>query len=231
MHRVSLPRCLQPWRCELTRIGHQHGDCGYLINARDIPRTDMVLSFGIGDNWMFEQHWVELNDCPVLAYDMPTDRKFPGRDDFFQGPRQLINGEVGSSGSTLDDIWQPHWHDVFLKCDIEGSEYSLFDDIINRRHGFTGICMEVHDINVRDNLDRLCDFMTRLCMPLVHLHVNNWFYYLQGDQAIPDVFEMTFSSDPEVKLDRAMTLPHQLDRVNNPNNPEFSMTWNQGSVA
>ena len=39
----------------------------------------------------------------------------------------------------------------FLKLDIEGSEYSLLEDISSLAHLFSGIALEVHDLDERSH--------------------------------------------------------------------------------
>lgn len=206
-------------------MGEPTGDCGYLVNPNDVSRSRILLSFGIGDNWTFEKQFQDLTQCDIIAYDAPTDRDIPGREEFFQHNRRLVQQRVGHAGADVDQILRELPTDIFLKCDIESSEWYLLDDLINHQHKFTGIVLEVHELNQKDHIDRLTDFMCRIGLRMVHLHVNNWFYYVTDDGAVPDVLELTFSSDTNTKLDRNLTLPHKLDSPNNPQRPEFSVSW------
>lgn len=227
MNHLQLPSCLQPWRCELVRLGNPHGDSGYLVNPRDVRDAQVLVSFGIGDNWMFEQDFYTINECAIIAYDAPSDLQLPHRDEFFTGNRKLVSLPVGPAGADPSDIFRDLPDKIFLKCDIEGSEWSILDRLLLNRHRFTGMVLELHDTEIESNMDLLLDFMCRSGLSLVHLHVNNWFYYFTDTYFVPSVLELTFSSDPAVILDRSIQLPHLLDRPNNPNNPEFAVAWPQ----
>lgn len=226
---LRLPKMLQPWHCpDLERFGSAN-DGGYLVNPRDLAKSQSLLSLGVGENCEFEKHCYGSYPMPVKAYDGTCDPNFPDIRDFFQDDRVLNLQRVSHTGSEFDmafmDIWQTTTQNVFVKCDIEGSEYEMFDDLIVVSDQITGLVMEVHDINSHDNIDRLMDFVTRINLKLVHLHVNNYFYYQTESGDVPDVLELTFSSGNNMRLNRSLTLPHLLDQPNNPDNQEFCFSW------
>ena len=69
MITVTLPKIFQPYYCNnLVRLGKNH-DGGYLVNEQDILKTKTLLSFGIGEDWSFEEQFTNLNNCPLIAYD------------------------------------------------------------------------------------------------------------------------------------------------------------------
>lgn len=49
---------------------------------------------------------------------------------------------------------------IFMKCDIEGWEWRILDDIVATRHRFSGLCMEFHDVDLL--LPRLLGFHRRM---------------------------------------------------------------------
>ena len=56
---------------DLVRIGNEH-DGGYIVSRRQIEKTDIVLSFGIRDDWTFEDDFSKRKDVKVYSYDYST---------------------------------------------------------------------------------------------------------------------------------------------------------------
>jgi hypothetical protein len=61
---------------KLKRVG-SHNDGGYLIPAELIKKTQTLLSFGLNDDWSFEESFKKINDrCNVYTFDHTVNRKF-----------------------------------------------------------------------------------------------------------------------------------------------------------
>jgi hypothetical protein len=72
MQKASLPKFLTPLKSEfLVRCGRDY-DGGYIVDSRDIKSADVLLSFGISDDWSFEKEFYGLSHIPVVAYDAST---------------------------------------------------------------------------------------------------------------------------------------------------------------
>ena len=122
---------------------------------------------------------------------------------------------------------------VFLKCDIEGGEYPIADDLVAVAPRCLGIGLEFHDSGKK--LDVILDMVRRLRHThyLDHLHINN--NSVPDDHGIPTVIELTFSRK-DVAPDGA-SLPASaadfarahdgvaLDVPNNPNIPEMTALY------
>ena len=80
---------------------------------------------------------------------------------------------------------------IFLKIDIEGSEYSILKDIINLKNKLQGIVIEFHDVS--KNIDIISKFIEELKsdLYLVHIHGNN--YSVKELNRNPEAIELTFS--------------------------------------
>jgi len=66
---ITLPRIFEPFYCSgLIRIGKDN-DGGYLVNKEDISKSKSLLSFGINDDWSFEEQFLGINNCPLYGYD------------------------------------------------------------------------------------------------------------------------------------------------------------------
>lgn len=59
---------------------------------------------------------------------------------------------------------------VFLKVDIEGSEYEILDEIIKLQSSFSGIVIEFHDFWL--HYEKIYDFLELIEMNVAHMHVN-----------------------------------------------------------
>jgi hypothetical protein len=62
--------CLRPLVVEdLVRVGNRH-DGGYIIPERVIPSTEYLISFGVNEDWTFEEDFHRRNpECNIHAYD------------------------------------------------------------------------------------------------------------------------------------------------------------------
>ena len=114
---------------------------------------------------------------------------------------------------------------LFLKIDIEGSEYRILDDLINNENRITGLVIEFHDCDL--HIDRIQSFVERFKLPLVHIHANN-FAPTTEDTGLPLVLEITFSKN--AKLGADCILPHKFDTPNNGDDPEIALKFSDTSV-
>ena len=110
---------------------------------------------------------------------------------------------------------------VFLKMDIEGSEYRCLEAIIENQHKICGLAIEFHDVDL--HLDKINYFIAKLNLSLIHVHANNSSPITP--LGIPLVLELTFSGNCEC-LARKTTLPHILDQPNDPKKPEILFHFN-----
>lgn len=221
MKRMNLPMILQPFQCEdLVRLGKNY-DGGYLVNQADIDKTTKLISFGVKDDWSFEEDFLKLNDCPCVAYDgsVTDDIKF------FTGKNTLVKQNVGTD-ILLSDILSPEDKNVFLKCDIEGDEYKLLADIIKNTSRLSGLVIEFHGIANYHLFNQLTGFIAKINQKLVHAHPNTWGYIKVGDTGfLPDVIELSFTSSSNIELNSELQLPHRMDMPNNPAETDFVVTF------
>jgi hypothetical protein len=55
----------------LVRIGNEY-DCGYIVSERQIQSTEIILSFGIRNDWTFEEDFSKRKDVKIYSYDYST---------------------------------------------------------------------------------------------------------------------------------------------------------------
>lgn len=246
--KARLPATLQPITCQdLIRLGGK-GDGGYLVSRSDVVRSDFLLSFGVNLDWRFESDFVKINDVPLDAYDASTSPKlFVKRAIkalldfkpklaleilwklrafrlFFKEQRRHVPKHVGlpigGMHCTLDDAFSRITaSNVFVKMDIEGSEYRCLDSIVRNQTRISGVVIEFHEVDL--HLDRIVSFVNDLKFNLLHVHANNWSPISEGT---PLVIELTLSKNSGGGA-KVVSLPSALDAPNDPSTPDIEIAF------
>ena len=232
-------------RCNLIRLG-RHQDGGYLVDEASVLRSTSLLSFGIGDDWSFEQDFTAVKDVPVDAYDPTVSRKHFRRrvsralrlwqfthvlrslakardyNRFFSNRHRHHERFIGYSGEQSDSLQMAvgDQRNVFLKVDIEGWEYRILDDMVSMADRIEGMVIEFHDVDL--HRDRIASFIQRTPMILVHTHPNN--AGGQGPPGDPLCVEMTFTTLASVS-EGEVDLPHPLDLPNDSSKPDLVLQF------
>ena len=222
---------------DLIRIGRDY-DGGYLVSQSDIEKSDLLIGLGICDDWSFESDFVKFNDIEVFAYDASIDfrsllkravderikkpfkfyavKNLIAYKKFFKGKHKHIKKFVGLSTAnnlhcTFSDVLNKTNHkNIFLKIDIEGSEYRFLDDLIANDDRISGLVIELHDCDI--HLKEIEKFIDDFGLKLVHVHANNC-ALIRLDDGLPLVLELTFSK--YANTSNSNNLPHKLDMPNN----------------
>jgi hypothetical protein len=150
---------------------------------------------------------------------------------FFAGDRRHFRTHVGLDGTagyvsfsavmrTLDQSLNGR-SGIFVKIDIEGSEYRILDELIEHGGRFSALAIEFHDIDI--HLAALERFVSRFPLKLVHVHANN--HALTTGSRTPLVIECSFTASPPDHDPGPVTLPHALDMPNKRNRPEIAITF------
>lgn len=198
-----LPAEWKPYYCpDLVRVGPQH-DGGYVIEVSSAKNTDHLVSFGLNDDWRFEEAFQQLSGAQIDCYDHTVDAKFWVRRAIQQvgglltGTRRSVDAfkyfryrsffnkpnirhhrkKIGyASENTLSfaQIMQSIESDsVFVKADIEGWEYRILEDIVANIDRLTGLAIEFHDVDL--HRERVSRFIEDISdrLTLVCTHANN----------------------------------------------------------
>ncbi|MDN2582846.1 hypothetical protein [Aquibium sp. ELW1220] len=240
--RAILPAAFRHRLCpDLVRIGSD-GDGGYVVSQGDVRRSDLLLSLGLGDDWSFERAFHGLSPVPIRAYDGSVNRKLFYRaawqalkrrrleetfehlrnyrhfKRFFVSDRVHVRKFVGSPlYLSLDDIIRGiAARNIFVKMDIEGSEYRCLDALVENQHLLTGVVIEFHDVDL--HLDRIVSFMEQFRLRLVHVHANNCAPVTTA--GIPLALELSFSARPAPR-EPWCDYPSPLDRRNAADQPDI----------
>ena len=81
---------------------------------------------------------------------------------------------------------------IFLKIDIEGSEYKILSDILEFSDRIKAIVIEFHEVIFLQDRFQLALHQLSQHFDVIHVHGNN-FGYKSKDTGFPDVLELTFS--------------------------------------
>ena len=214
----NFPKLLQPFYCEnIVRVGKDH-DGGYLVNRLDVLKSTKLLSFGIGNDSSFETDFLALANCPLEAYDDAETTL-----DLFAG-QHTFHAEMITKDN-IGKILGAESGGLFLKCDIEGGEYEILDELIRNSRKLSGLVMEFHSLHLPQYANDLVDFVSKIGLRLIHIHANNYAYQQGPNFIMPTVVEVTFSSSDNLELRRDIASPHPLDQPNNPDEPLFAFKF------
>ena len=155
-------------------------------------------------NYFKKNFFLNFKDNLLLYYDYKK---------LFKNNVKHFNNAIGLGPNLIsfdDTLNKFEKFPIFLKIDIEGSEYRILDDIIKNQNKFCGLISEFHSVDLHKT--RIIKFIKELNMNLVHIHgqnVGNKSYIdKDGD---PTQIEMTFSVS-ENNIGDEPELPHSLDQ-------------------
>lgn len=236
----------------MSRFGRD-GDGGYLVCDDDVTKCDKLMAFGVNDDWSFERDFLRRKPVKLAAFDASISIKTfaksflknSNRFDkprlvvksllliidyllFFRDNRQHFQYFVGKQNSSkfisLNEACEKAKatsnDKIFFKIDIEGSEYRLLDELIDAQSNTTGLVIEFHDCDL--HIDRITNFINAYALDVIHVRCNNSCNI--GLNGIPTVLEITFSSSN--RGEDYFGLPHPLDQPNDPNKPDFKLSFN-----
>lgn len=234
---MALPLILKPKKnFLLSRVGRDF-DGGYLVCNSTIQKTKTLVSFGINDDWSFEESFKKKNQfCKIFCYDENNIIKllikkvvenliyFPLRFnlDFYKYVIKIfsflkIKKKINFYKkkiyyNDLKNILKKFKHNnIFLKIDIEGSEYRILDEILINKKKIIGLVIEFHDFDYHKKT--ICKFIKKFPLKLTHIHPNNFSTVDKNND--PLVIECTFEKHPIVMKNKNI-LPNKLDMKNNP---------------
>lgn len=111
---------------------------------------------------------------------------------------------------------------IFLKMDIEGSEYRVLEEIVSYSERVIGMVIEFHDIDFLEDkfLECLTNLSTRY--DIIHVHGNNYGPF-STIKKFPNVVEITFSrrGSHENETDVLFSPTSGLDAPNNPKAEDY----------
>lgn len=217
----------------LQRLGRD-GDGGYIIPEEALKTSDILLGYGIGVDNSFEEAFSLKYGKRSFGFDCGS-KDISSKSNLFTliphciGTDDKLFSNQKSSGkisSFSEQISFLHLEDknLFIKMDIEGTEYNVFDDILRHSGQINGIVMELH-IQKEQQLDDAIDLLDKINKDflLLHIHGNNCSKaYISGANIqgeMPSILELTFINKRLVQDYRKYkfkSFPTKLDRPNCP---------------
>ena len=238
---------LIPVNEELVRLGCDT-DGGYLIPKTALDNANALLSFGLGENWTFDEDWHRLHpDDPVHLYDgekikatLPEPNNVWNRpepvdlvsayDAFFQDNRRHWVENIGNDKRQCDLVTAINRlgadRQIFLKSDIEGGEYPILGDILKYRQYIVGIAAEFHGVNTNRKLFEMAIESLRHYYTIVHVHANITLPI--GKEGLTEAIEISWlRNDLVISDQRRYNLYHELDRPNYLGYPDYEYWFEQ----
>ena len=185
-------------------------DGGYTVIDNFEKHPNKILyAMGIGDDVSFEKDMADLG-FQVFMYDHTVDAPPTNHQNFHFIKKGLIGHHDDSLPElmTIEEMLKTNGHcdenDIFLKCDIEGFEIDVINEmpteIIIK---FTEIVLELHLLTDRSKIDDIISALDKLnkTHKLVHIHPNNIPRALYiGNMAISDCIELTYVRSSDYKF-------------------------------
>ena len=137
---------------------------------------------------------------------------------------KIVRVPVGSNETSLEEaIKRTGSSKIFLKMDIEGSEFRVLGQILNSRDKISGIAIEFHDLDLfRDEFEEFINTI-KTEFHINSLNINNFANFSKTE--FPRVLEICFSrvstcnSQNDVKTNVLTCSP------NNPNGPIYRIRF------
>jgi hypothetical protein len=229
---------------KLIRVGPKE-DGGYII--ADGLKYDLFISCGIANDIRFEEAFLDMYKTKCYAFD-GTISQFPYHTNNIEWIPKNI-GYINTKKTTNLQEYIKNNHNIFLKMDIEGSEFNWIDSLsIEDLYRFSQIVIEFHwpfDIYRMNMLKKLNETHY-----IIHIHGNN---YCDRDIpkglpsgrsydgtaninntdlqqiSLPEVFEVTYINkkcfnETSVINKKEIKYPINLDYPNNPNAPDIAFS-------
>jgi hypothetical protein len=136
--------------------------------------------------------------------------------------KQRISCDNQNNGATIKDVFDrlPTECPVFVKMDIEGSEYSVLDDLLRHSKDIVAIAMEFHDVDTIPGIFNSAVEKIKRDFYIVHIHGNN----------LGGVTPFNFPNAPEItflnkrffnSLPPPSSLKYPVPGLDSPNHPKL----------
>jgi hypothetical protein len=213
------------------RLGNNE-DGGYIIALLN-GNYDFYISAGVSTEESFSRDFINLynmNKINCAAFD-GTIKQYPvGYTENIYFYKKNISNIRSNTTANLS-YFMNNYNDIFLKMDIESSEYLWILSLNeNQLKKFKQIVIEFHGINDNNWNTKLTDKIN--CFEklsnthyAVHIHGNN-----HGDitDNIPDTVEITYVRKCQINNPQLNTIPlpiANLDFPNDPNKPDYNLNF------
>jgi hypothetical protein len=212
-------------------------DGGYVVPFNTVLKANGLLSYGLGQDWSFDEAWANLKPgTPIHLYDgtgpqnsFAVEPKIKYSHFFYRKPHIkhfLQNvGPVTDSGGFVcgfdETMNRIGVENVFVKMDIECGEFPIIDNMIANSNRIVGIVLELHQAT--HGLARIKDVVERFKTKyrIVHMHGNT--HTPIGNNGLTDCIELTLVRNDLVPGEQLRCEVHipDLDYSNNLLMPDY----------
>jgi Methyltransferase domain len=213
------------------RVGSP-ADGGYIM-IDDFAAAKVAYSFGIGEdvNWDIQ---IANRGLMVYQYDHTVNEppiQHPSFHFHKLGLAPEDGGEFTSIVTALQTNGHPARNDLILKIDVEGAEWSTFDQLPDHvLSQFRQIIIEYHGFLRVSERDWSAVFMRVLqkihrSHAVHHVHANNWGrYQIVANVPVPDVLEVSYIRRDIFRLASSTEIyPTPIDAPCDPSQPEIHL--------
>jgi hypothetical protein len=114
---------------DLVRLG-RNADGGYVISQRHLSNTEILLSFGINDDWSFERDFLKHKAAKLYAYDYSIrSQPFVSKTKLHEALRDYCAGIIGN----VFVLRRSKIKECFRKIRAVKALYADFHDLFDRR--------------------------------------------------------------------------------------------------
>ncbi len=253
MKNVYLNEFLKPCGIfNLKRLGNNN-DGGYLVETNSLSNADIIISFGINDDWSFEKDFLKQKDISLISYDASINLKvflrnflysliridspinifnklktLIGYITFFRGKRVHNKHMIGykNNGSvSIKEIFEAHIFTKHKNAFLKIDIEGWEYRILDEIIEFSDkICGIIIEFHDIDlHIDKIKKFIKDLPLNLAHCHANNYGGIDNKDK--PLVIELTFTNTISANDIRKLSFPHEFDMPNNKFAEEYKINF------
>lgn len=191
------------------RMGKDY-DGGYVIY--DGLNYDLIIGCGISNDISFEEMFVEKYNCDSIVFDGTINKLPKHKFNHYWVKKNVYEG-------TLNNLLNDN-KNIFLKIDIEGSEWDFFKNV--NLENVSQMVIEFHsgfkypkiNTEILENIEKT--------HYLIHIHGNNYRkkQYKIGDKLIHSVFEASYINkklcdnveDIKYEYDKKLDMPNNYKK-------------------
>ena len=226
---------------DLIRVG-QANDGGYLICRKSCIESNLLFSFGISDDFSFEEKFKDINNCKIIAFDPSSNNNFFIKKIllalFKLNLKQFIK-DIINFFNFLFFFSQKNCSLIKKKVGINTKQSfksisikDIFNLADNSSKIFFKIDIEGSEYRILDDLIHFSKNISGLTIEFhdVDLNINRILDFIKkfdlelvhihpnnysdlGINNIPTALELSFSRDPVI-INNTLRFPHKLDQKN-----------------
>ena len=250
-----IPKELKPENLfNLTRLGKDN-DGGYLICKNSLEKSNCLVSFGISDDFSFEEDFSKINNCKIFAFDPTVTNKFFLKRIIIP----LVKFNLKSFYNNILNYFNfkkffNKKENLFFKKIVGKGGNKNFSSISitdvvkltnNNPQIFFKVDIEGSEYRILDDLSEYSNMISGIAIEFhdVDLHIERIIKFIKNinltlvhihgnnwtdcsSNNIPDHLELSFSKNPEI-VSHELSFPHRLDQKNNPNAKEIELIFEE----